>query len=186
MKALGSPPRMRGKVRCVERLPLPDRITPAYAGKRKQHWEVNILSWDHPRVCGEKYKRCAMVSHDEGSPPRMRGKEGLAALVLLELGITPAYAGKRQSQNDSRPLAEDHPRVCGEKFIAAPFTSGVLGSPPRMRGKALPFLLCPVSGGITPAYAGKRVLPQLRPPALWDHPRVCGEKKSGQVNTPAR
>ena len=30
----GSPPRMRGKERCVEREPLPQRITPAYAGKR--------------------------------------------------------------------------------------------------------------------------------------------------------
>ena len=31
--------------------------------------------------------------------------------------------------------------------------------------------------GITPAYAGKRVRPHGLPPLLWDHPRVCGEKR---------
>ena len=31
--------------------------------------------------------------------------------------------------------------------------------------------------GITPACAGKRVFPGTHIPAVWDHPRVCGEKK---------
>ena len=51
-----------------------------------------------------------------------------------------------------------------------------MGSPPRMRGKAIStfsgFLLC----GITPAYAGKSVDWRITQHWNWDHPRVCGEK----------
>ncbi len=52
-------------------------------------------------------------------------------------------------------MAEDHPRVCGEKYKSRTLKMQFTGSPPRMRGKAheqpgvgTPFL-------ITPAYAGK-------------------------------
>ena len=52
--ALGSPPRMRGKVR-RERGPMRSRrITPAYAGKRHNGKKKAIPGQDHPRVCGEK------------------------------------------------------------------------------------------------------------------------------------
>ena len=51
---LGSPPRMRGKVR-RERGPMRSRrITPAYAGKRHNGKKKAIPGQDHPRVCGEK------------------------------------------------------------------------------------------------------------------------------------
>ena len=32
-----------------------ERITPAYAGKRKRYCENELAEWDHPRVCGEKF-----------------------------------------------------------------------------------------------------------------------------------
>ena len=32
-------------------------ITPAYAGKRSLSFFSPPLSWDHPRVCGEKTKK---------------------------------------------------------------------------------------------------------------------------------
>ena len=52
----------------------------------------------------------------------------------------------------------------------------IRGSPPRMRGKAHPFVPSQRTEGITPAYAGKSDSygPQRRNPR--DHPRVCGEK----------
>ena len=37
---------------------------------------------------------------------------------------------------------------------------------------------CP---GITPAYAGKRLLSSMPSDSSWDHPRVCGEKVRGYV-----
>ena len=52
-----------------------------------------------------------------------------------------------------------------------------MGSPPRMRGKALPKRSKAMKHGITPAYAGKST-PDLRLICRnQDHPRVCGEKR---------
>ena len=51
---LGSPPRMRGKVTLLYALADKERITPAYAGKRRQSPDYVAIARDHPRVCGEK------------------------------------------------------------------------------------------------------------------------------------
>ena len=91
-------------------------------------------------------------------------------------GITPAYAGKRDSlPRDSTPPG-DHPRVCGEKLQECLICTTLWGSPPRMRGK-VPILVCEfLCVGITPAYAGKSILIFMVLSSIRDHPRVCGEK----------
>ena len=106
---------MRGKVsasNCAARVP---GITPAYAGKRGLcRWSRK--GWrDHPRVCGEKVEPLDDPSKKEGSPPRMRGKVDARKRGDVDLGITPAYAGKREGEQDERRKSKDHPRVCGEK-----------------------------------------------------------------------
>ena len=93
-----------------------------------------------------------------------------------EMGITPAYAGKRGGQRALRFLPQDHPRVCGEKQRGVKDMKAAGGSPPRMRGKVRYEVREHVQAGITPAYAGKSgatTSAQTTPP---DHPRVCGEK----------
>ena len=50
----GSPPLTRGKEVTNSLNPDPDRITPAYAGKRRLKRIVAISSRDHPRLRGEK------------------------------------------------------------------------------------------------------------------------------------
>ena len=90
---------------------------------------------DHPRVCGEKHAWASFRFAQLGSPPRMRGKEVLAALENKEDRITPAYAGKSLCIRGTCAKCEDHPRVCGEKKGAVHAVHRVGGSPPRMRGK---------------------------------------------------
>ena len=92
---LGSPPRMRGKVRLTVQGLLPPQ--------------------DHPRVCGEKdfVKHCE--DFPQGSPPRMRGKDELRQAIAVQHRITPAYAGKSESRPVPALRSMDHPRVCGEK-----------------------------------------------------------------------
>ena len=51
---LGSPPRVRGKGACAERVPRNNRITPACAGKRCTAFRRARFCRDHPRVCGER------------------------------------------------------------------------------------------------------------------------------------
>ena len=130
-------------------------ITPAYAGKRKFANSYGISVWDHPRVCGEKgFFRIVRLYH-MGSPPRMRGKVSVFWVSSLILRITPAHAGKSPVWRLHLLPRTDHPRVCGEKAPRHALDLAMLGSPPRMRGKA-PFRISLYRvPGITPAYAGK-------------------------------
>ena len=91
----GSPPRMRGKVWSEANGKFRDGITPAHAGKSFQYAYISERPWDHPRACGEKSKFQRFHAHQQGSPPRMRGKgQGKTGSRPLA-GITPAHAGKR-------------------------------------------------------------------------------------------
>ena len=85
----------------------------------------------------------------------MRGKGSLNWYGHFSCGITPAYAGKSEDLFYAEVVEEDHPRLCGEKGELCKANKITLGSPPPMRGKALTASRFPVSGWITPAYAGK-------------------------------
>ena len=112
----------------------------------------------------------------EGSPPRMRGKGARQPLRLLDRGITPAYAGKRDRTGWTTMYRRDHPRMCGEKNGIEFRDSFKLGSPPHVRGKACRGYQQPIPQGITPACAGKSAILCLSWLLCWDHPRMCGEK----------
>ena len=167
---------MRGKEIHLGEIDLQDRITPAYAGKRPRFSGSLRPTGDHPRVCGEKLFDNPKIDNSQGSPPRMRGKVPEAPLSRLQIGITPAYAGKSACRCFCNVVYGDHPRVCGEKGIANLSVNSMPGSPPRMRGKGLRKQLSSARPGITPAYAGKRAGLALLLPRAGDHPRVCGEK----------
>ena len=86
----------------------------------------------------------------------MRGKARLHGRVEREIGITPAYAGKREKSDDAFLTKLDHPRVCGEKVVVQVANFQIVGSPPRMRGKGGVRDPDELGQRITPAYAGKR------------------------------
>ena len=152
----GSPPRMRGKGSAVFGPAVDAGITPAYAGKSREKITEIWNSWDHPRVCGEKFnKRKPAVMESGitpahagksgryargipaglGSPPHMRGKAPVRSSPVLHSGITPAHAGKRRTTRTSGQRYRDHPRTCGEKHDAITNGYSNPGSPPHMRGK---------------------------------------------------
>ena len=86
----------------------------------------------------------------------MRGKADRTSSSQVPAGITPAYAGKSLCLCSQRQACQDHPRLCGEKFVPPSAPLMPLGSPPPMRGKANDL---PAAGLV-----GR------------DHPRLCGEK----------
>ena len=131
----GSPPHMRGKDDSFAESWCTSGITPAYAGKSRVAQFVDCCAWDHPRICGEKYRYKPSRVSGKGSPPHMRGKVEVHSCLVLDVRITPAYAGKSQV-----------------KYLANP---SVRGSPPHMRGKARVMLIPCGQCRITPAYAGK-------------------------------
>ena len=175
--ALGSPPRVRGKVTDPMIFWLSMRITPACAGKRPPSIMLPVSSG--------------------GSPPRVRGKATLRMFLIFSFRITPACAGKSYYFAFLTITSKDHPRVCGEKLPALLPYLNRLGSPPRVRGKVCNRqaaiyrvritpacagkrrgVSMPAGGtwGITPACAGKSKLVRFGTSKVQDHPRVCGEK----------
>ena len=130
-------------------------VSPAYAGKSPAAAYACPGTQDHPRVCGEKLYTPCVIAPSVGSPPRMRGKDFWHYADNYATGITPAYAGKSAQLEGASPLAQDHPRVCGEKRDFSRLPPFLQGSPPRMRGKGERKRRHSNPRGITPAYAGK-------------------------------
>ena len=147
---------MRGKVLVAVQSQTDGGITPAYAGKRLRSLRSAPARGDHPRLCGEKLSRLGMGLGKTGSPPPMRGKDNLCRKTVQRTRITPAYAGKRRTIQGVRDQIEDHPRLCGEKLLLCEHCGKPIGSPPPMRGKESSVQPAACTGGITPAYAGKR------------------------------
>ena len=100
------------------------------------------------------------------------------------MGITPACAGKSRSTNVLEWGFKDHPRVCGEKAILELRLKLSVGSPPRVRGKAMDSDPTVDMERITPACAGKSVESQQPERDFEDHPRVCGEKLPRRAQSP--
>ena len=108
----------------------------------------------------------------------MRGKGRLKNLPILQIRITPAYAGKSMELSSNIMVLKDHPRLCGEKHSINTTIPHILGSPPPMRGKEALYSAVQRGDRITPAYAGKRNWLRFCEAQNKDHPRLCGEKSS--------
>ena len=106
----------------------------------------------------------------------MRGKDQNLSDALENIGITPAYAGKRFLVKFIAGIIWDHPRLCGEKVVFAAIDNKSVGSPPPMRGKEADGSVNFDTKRITPAYAGKRLEDLKEGDTVQDHPRLCGEK----------
>ena len=116
----------------------------------------------------------------------MRGKECYFIIQRPVPRITPAYAGKSINTKYRQFLLQDHPRLCGEKQLSSLKAVNLIGSPPPMRGKELHGADSTCWIRITPAYAGKsrHLLKSVQ--MFWDHPRLCGEKKSFRGKSQSR
>ena len=109
----------------------------------------------------------------------MRGKPAGSSPLVFRHGITPADAGKTGACCRYRTAKQDHPRGCGENCPYFEPVWGDKGSPPRMRGKPARMLLRLLMEGITPADAGKTNIVRYSVHGHEDHPRGCGENRSG-------
>ena len=127
-------------------------------------------------MCGEQWKRCPSGYKTGGSPPRVRGTDVPWKVYIIRDGITPACAGNRTGSARRMHPPWDHPRVCGEQFLAYPPKQRYKGSPPRVRGTAPVVYILGRMPRITPACAGNSVMVCDCQGLEEDHPRVCGEQ----------
>ena len=151
-------------------------IIPAGAGKSPTGDGPDKLVGDHPRGCGEKVRTDNPLICEQGSSPRVRGKERLGTKKKWKSRIIPAGAGKRNRLGRSTSRSKDHPRGCGEKPSCREENTVAWGSSPRVRGKDQASAIPGRRDRIIPAGAGKRR--SLSPISVvdGDHPRGCGEK----------
>ena len=106
---------------------------------------------------GEKASSTTPRPAKSGSPPRGRGKVAAYNAQSAADRITPAWAGKSPLVTRLYALAEDHPRVGGEKWLIKAVRLLAGGSPPRGRGKVIKSAERALPDWITPAWAGKRL-----------------------------
>ena len=105
---------------------------------------------------GEKSLLHQSPGHWPGSPPRARGEEILTNEYDCTIRITPACAGRSSNAFGIDLVRGDHPRVCGEKISSTLDFSGMVGSPPRVRGEVKDIMRISHICRITPACAGRR------------------------------
>ena len=84
---------------------------------------------------GEKSGPGMLIKAVRGSPPHGRGKVFVYSCIILHLGITPAWAGKRKEKECKTKQWRDHPRMGGEKHLFILVSKLFQGSPPHGRGK---------------------------------------------------
>ncbi len=116
----------------------------------------------------------------------MRGKGSERYTIQRQYGITPAYAGKRNTQRLGASGSRDHPRVCGEKNAGCVSSGTRAGSPSHMRGKVLRLHADKAVLGITPAYAGKRFSCKSGEKQVGDHPPRMRGKEQQTVSSSAK
>ena len=78
-------------------------------------WVVWLgLTWNIPAYAGKTGKPERVLTHQEGTSPRMRGKRILLRFFFLNLRNIPAYAGKTLVTRGANYGSREHPRVCGK------------------------------------------------------------------------
>ena len=150
----GSPPRVRGTGLFSGWHGPGCGITPACAGNSGVREINGIIVKDHPRVCGEQGDPPNEFIPKAGSPPRVRGTVNRQKIPERVRRITPACAGNSHLRSQQAAEEKDHPRVCGEQWVALAKVMAAVGSPPRVRGTVLRKGGVVPHGRITPACAG--------------------------------
>ena len=110
-------------------------IIPAYAGQMIEKLLIYINFRDHPRIRGTNSKEEKTFCTALGSPPHTRDKLPPLALMVIESGITPAYAGQILWCKKLYCSNWDHPRIRGtnvDTFVPLGIPEG---SPTHTRDK---------------------------------------------------
>ena len=115
---------------------------------------------------------------EEGSPPRVWGKQNKGNEVSDGRRFTPTCVGKTCPEVPRTFLDLVHPHVCGENALMVCSPKRESGSPPRVWGKRSARYWQFVWTRFTPTCVGKThpFAKKIAYPAV--HPHVCGENPS--------
>ncbi len=134
----GSSPGVRGTEGCAMVQRNNHRIIPGRAGNSCLSVFMSLVWADHPRACGEQWRRRIPLHDHVGSSPGVRGTAQAQPLKATLLRIIPGRAGNRCKTVAITSELMDHPRACGEQSqLLAPWCQAT-GSHPGVRGTVRP------------------------------------------------
>ncbi len=136
-RRVGSSPRVRGTHLVAGELGVADRFIPACAGNAMRCCATAGTTPVHPRVCGERNSQAVSLYRFVGSSPRVRGTLDCLRLPEYRARFIPACAGNAPADLGRQIRCTVHPRVCGERALAARSAACAAGSSPRVRGTRL-------------------------------------------------
>ena len=113
-----------------------------------------------------------------GSSPRVRGTQNKRFFARVYARIIPARAGNTIAASQPLHKIADHPRACGEHWVALALVRRNNGSSPRVRGTLPQVGQLTIAERIIPACAGNMCLGSRNVVDKTDHPRACGEHRS--------
>ena len=186
VKALGSSPLTRGKLRHHRDRCRRDRLIPAHAGKTAELDKPGGEVGAHPRSRGENLWGQKLPLGRYGSSPLTRGKRFGDQARRLPPRLIPAHAGKTSGGPPRSRRNPAHPRSRGENAALQYTLNNGGGSSPLTRGKRPRGPVASVRRRLIPAHAGKtrrKGGPYYGHPA---HPRSRGENivtNTGQAST---
>ena len=151
--------------------------SPLTRGKLATHPCVSRSSPAHPRSRGENRLVHWPTRAVMGSSPLTRGKLPRYVLVISDVRLIPAHAGKTPPNQPAHRPGGAHPRSRGENTMVRTEASAEFGSSPLTRGKRCGAVSRRLCRRLIPAHAGKTrhtwVHSQSRPA----HPRSRGENR---------
>ena len=125
-------------------------------------------------MCGADDGRRARNQPEDGSPPRVRGRQRDGGFYPPTLRFTPACAGQTIQRAPLQRQRSVHPRVCGADALCPPLLALSGGSPPRVRGRRERRVHILLLARFTPACAGQTPDRKVYRCMYTVHPRVCG------------
>ena len=173
---IGSSPHARGTRYRASARQLSQRFIPACAGNASPCQVPTMIGAVHPRIRGERTWGMITPSGLAGSSPHTRGTRDGKTCGDDDFRFIPAYAGNASGRARRASTGTVHPRIRGERTIAAGPEVFGNGSSPHTRGTQQTVFPGGRDPRFIPAYAGNARRTRQRARARPVHPRIRGER----------
>ena len=151
------------------------RLIPAGAGTTIQSSGSGVMTWAHPRRCGDHRCVYGAIVTLWGSSPQVRGPRAPAKLTTIPIRLIPAGAGTTLRRELLPRRSRAHPRRCGDHHTVHRVGHPTRGSSPQVRGPRSAGCGLSAVAGLIPAGAGTTEGGTSRANTIWAHPRRCGD-----------